>query len=162
MTGQTVISDSTTLISLARIGELELIQALFEKVLIPEGVFEEVTAACGDAPGAVEIAEAAWIRTEPADPQLIAPLLLRVDRGEAEAIALAQAAGDALLLTDDRMARRVAIEQGVEVLGTLGVLARAKGRGLIPVVRPLAERLQAASYRIDEALLEDVLTQLGE
>lgn len=102
----TPISDSTPLIALARIGELDLLRAVFSHILIPEAVGEEV--ARGDAPGADEVASAAWIKTVEADPVLVRQLLLLVDRGEAEAIALAQVEPRPLLLTDDRKARRVA------------------------------------------------------
>lgn len=162
MTRPTAISDSTPLIALARIGELELVSSVFSKLVIPEAVAKEVAQARADAPGAQEVAEAGWIEKAIADPLLVRPLLLLVDQGEAEAIALAQSAPGSLLLTDDRKARRVAGQLGVRVQGTLGLLVRARRSGLIPAVRPLVTRLQATNYRIADRIVEDVLRRLGE
>ena len=162
MIRRTCISDSTPLIALARIGELDLVASVFSKLVIPEAVAQEVAAARADAPGAQEVAAARWIEEARADPLLVRPLLLLVDQGEAEAIALAQTDPGSLLLTDDRKARRVAKQLGVQVQGTLGVLVRAKRRGLIPAVRPLVSRLQSTDYRIADPIVEDLLRRLGE
>jgi len=162
MTRPSCISDSTPLIALARIGELDLARSVFSKLVIPETVAKEVTEARADAPGARKVAEAGWIEKAVADPLLVRPLLLLVDQGEAEAIALAQSAPGSLLLTDDRKARRVARQLGIRVQGTLGLLARAKRAGVIPAVRPLITRLQATNYRIADRIVEDVLRRLGE
>ncbi len=162
MTRPTAISDSTPLIALARIGELALVRSVFSKLVIPEAVAKEVAEARADAPGAQEVAAARWIEAASADPLLVRPLLLLVDQGEAEAIALAQSIPGSLLLTDDRKARRVAGQLGVQVQGTLGLLARAKRGGLISAVRPLVTRLQATNYRITEQIVEEVLRRLGE
>jgi hypothetical protein len=162
MTRRIAISDSTPLISLARIGELDLVRSVFSRILVPQAVFDEVVEARDDAPGAREVAEASWIRKATADPLLVRPLVLLVGQGEAEAIAMAQSEAGSLLLTDDRKARRVAKQLGIETQGTLGVLARAKRSGLISAVRPFTQRLQAANYRISEQTLEEVLRGLGE
>lgn len=162
MTRRIAVSDSTPLIALARIGELALVRSVYSQIHVPQAVYDEVVEARDDAPGAREIAAASWIVQGAADPLLVRPLLLLVDAGEAEAIALAQVEAGSVLLTDDRKARRVAKQLGIATQGTLGVLARAKRSGLIPTVRPFAERLQAASYRIAEKTLEEVLRGLGE
>jgi len=162
MTRRIAVSDSTPLIALARIGELDLVRSVFSRILIPEAVFEEVVEAREDAPGAREVADASWIEKATADPRLARPLSLLVGQGEAEAIAMAQSHPGSLLLTDDRKARRVAKQLGIETQGTLGVLARAKRGGLISAARTVALRLRAANYRISEATLEEVLRGLGE
>lgn len=110
MTRRIAVSDSTPLIALARIGELDLVRSVFSQIHVPEAVYDEVVQARDDAPGAREIAEASWIVQRAADRQLVRPLLLLVDVGEAEAIALAQVEADSILLTDDRKARRVATQ----------------------------------------------------
>jgi predicted nucleic acid-binding protein len=156
------ISDSTPLIALARIGRLDLVRSIFPHLVIPEAVAEEVVEARGDAPGAREVADADWIERAKADTMLVRPLLLLVDRGEAEAIAVAQSRPGSILLTDDRKARRVAKQLGIQPLGTLGVLARAKRGDLIPAVRPLVVELQSTGYRISEHALEEFLHRLDE
>jgi len=162
MTSRQSISDSTPLIALARIGELELVRRTLGEVLIPDAVYEEVVEARAEAAGAREVAEATWVRRVSADPAVVAPLLLLVGRGEAEAIALAQAHPGSLLLTDDLKARKVAKSLGVEVQGCLGILQRAKRRGLISEIRPLTARLQSRGWRISERELEEFLRHSGE
>lgn len=162
MTRRTCVSDSTPLIALARIGELDLVRSVFSRVVIPEAVARELTEARADAPGAQEVAAARWVERASADPQLVRPLELLVDRGEAEAIALARSGPDDLLLTDDGKARRVARQLGIRVQGTLGVLVRARDLELITAVRPLVARLRAADYRITDRIVAELLHRLGE
>lgn len=162
MTDRKYISDSTPLIALARIGELELVGRLFPQILVPDAVYEEVVAARAEAAGAREVAEATWVRRLSADPAVVAPLLLLVGRGEAEAIALAQTHPGSLLLTDDLKARRVAKSLGVQVQGCLGILQRAKSRRLISEIHPLTARLQSEGWRISQQELAEFLRRSGE
>ncbi len=53
-----------------------------------------------------------------------------VDTGEAEAIALASEK-KCLLITDDKQARSAAKRLGVTVIGTVGILIRAKENDII-------------------------------
>lgn len=58
---KTVVSDSSPLIALARIGQLELLRALFGTVLVPEAVWQEVVVDGVGRPGAGEVVQASWI-----------------------------------------------------------------------------------------------------
>lgn len=86
---EVIIADSSPLIGLARIGELGLLPKLARHLVVPSAVWNEVVAARPDAPGAAEVARQSWIETRTPDPLVVAPLLILVGRGEAEAIALA-------------------------------------------------------------------------
>lgn len=162
MTAPKFISDSTPLIALSRIGRLDLARQVLAEVSIPDAVYEEIVEVLTRAPGAREVAEASWIRRASVDPLLVQPLRFMVDRGEAEAIALAQRTPGCVLLIDDRKARRLAKNLGIWVQGTLGVLARAKDRHLIPAIRPLVKELAADGWRISEQIVEEFLRRQGE
>lgn len=162
MTARKFISDSTPLIALARIGELDLVRRTLGKVLIPDAVYAEIVEARADAAGAHEVAGADWIQRASADPAVVAPLLLLLGRGEAEAIAVTQADPGSLLLTDDLKARKVAKSLGLEVQGCLGILLRAKRRRLIAEIRPLTARLRSEGWRLSERELEEFLRRSGE
>ncbi|MDX2283149.1 MAG: DUF3368 domain-containing protein [Bacteroidia bacterium] len=90
-------------------------------------------------------------------------LSIRLDPGEAEAIALAEELHASLLLIDEAKGRRIAIERGIPVTGLLGVLLAAKAGGHIPAVAPLLHALiHDAHFRIGEALQQHVLQLAGE
>jgi predicted nucleic acid-binding protein len=87
---------------------------------------------------------------------------MRLGPGEREAIALAVELGADEIILDDLSARRMATSLGIPVIGTLGLLLRAKKRGLIREVRPLVEALQSQGFRISERVLSGILAAAGE
>lgn len=159
-----VISDTSPIINLARIGALDLLPALFGKVIIPKKVFDEITVEGADMPGANEIRRAKWVEVrECANKTFVQALQLQVDPGESEAIGLAIEMQARLLLIDERMGRQLAKEFQVPIMGLLGVLKMAKGKGLIPAVKPLIDRLiQTAGFRIGKELYLEILMTEGE
>ncbi len=162
MTEWVVVADSSPLIGLARIGQLEILRKLASRVLMPPAVREEITLQRREAPGAATIRQATWIEVEAPDPLEVAPLAILLDRGEAEAIALAQRVPDATLLLDDARARRVAERLGIRRIGTVGLLRRAKKAGLILAVKPHLEALMANGIYIHRSLVDAVLKDVGE
>ena len=66
------------------------------------------------------------------------------------------------VLLDDRLARRVALQLGLPVVGTLGVLIAAKRRGLLERVRPGLQRLRASGYFLSDAVFAEALRLAGE
>jgi len=96
-----VVCDASTLIALARIGQLEILERTGAQVVIPRAVYEEVVVQGEGKPGATEVSEAAWVETrEVTDHSIVARFRMVLDAGESEAIALAQEV-DADLLSDD-------------------------------------------------------------
>jgi uncharacterized protein len=159
-----VISNSSPIILLARIGRLDLLRDLFGAVIIPPAVRLEILGAGGDRPGAAELAEAAWVRVQAvADQEMIQSLLGELGSGEAEVIALANESQEPVIaLLDDAAGRRHARERGVPVLGTAGILIRSKERGLIPLVRPHLDEIRVAGLYLSDALYDRLLDSVGE
>jgi predicted nucleic acid-binding protein len=157
-----IIADSSPLIGLARIGQLGLLPKLANRIVVPAAVHAEVTAARADAPGAAEVAAQAWIEVQEADPVAVAPLLILVGRGEAEAIALAQWDSAAVLLVDDLRARKLAQRLGLRRMGTVALLGQAKREGLIPKLKPTLDALVAQGIYIRRELIEAALNEAGE
>lgn len=91
------VADSGSLIALVRINQHELLPRLFSKILVPPEVWNEVTVRGKGLPGAYEISQATWITIQTPEPQLVRPLSILVDAGEAEAIALAQTIPDCII-----------------------------------------------------------------
>lgn len=157
-----IIADSGPLISLAIIEQLELLKQLYQQVLVPPAVWHEVTVKGRGMPGAQAIAQLTWIEIRKPEPQVLQPLSILVDPGEAEAIALAQSIADSIVLLDDSQARRVAERFNIPRIGTLGILRRAKKRGLIAAIRPHVEFLKANNIYMADNLVEAVLKDVGE
>lgn len=156
-----VVSDASPIVALARIGRLDLLRDLYHRVLVPGAVHQEVRA--GSA-GIEAILAATWIEPhEAADQPLIDRLARQLDRGEAEAIALTIEYRADLLLMDERRGRRVAVEFGLRVVGTLAVLVAAKERGFVTAVAPLIDEMtQSGSFRVADDLRVRVLRAAGE
>ncbi len=159
-----VVSDTSPIIGLAAVGHLDLLHELYGAILLPTAVLDELTAVKPPAPALRELQSADWFQVvEVRESALIAALELGLDRGEAEAIALAVEREADLLLLDERKARAVARSLERPVIGVLGVLVEAKRRQLLPAVRPvLDELLTRAGFRISESLRSRVLQETGE
>lgn len=146
-----VVTDTSCLIALDRIGHLDLLPALFT-VLAPPAVVTEF----GRQPD--------WLTVRLApDAVRVNELLKVIDRGEAEAIALALTIPDAELLIDEARGRRVAEHLGLHVTGTAGVLLKAKRQGQIVAVRPLLDDLRDVyAFRLADSLYAWIVREAGE
>ena len=161
-----VISDASPLIGLAIVDGLDWLPALFGTVWIPPSVQREVLPATG-ARGETEIALAIknkhitfWrqkIPTPPLNSQ-------NLDQGEVDCIclALAQPAGQAIVLIDERAGRAIANEYGIPVAGTAAVIGFAKSHGLIESARACFERLHNSDIRISKEVIQTVLSNVDE
>ena len=162
MTKAAIIADSSPLISLAIIEQLDLLPQLYQQVLIPPAVWDEVTVQGAGLPGSLAVSQTTWFEIQAPEPAILQPLSILVDRGEAEAIALAQSIPDSTVMLDDARARRVAERFGIRRIGTLGILRRAKKAGLIAEIKPCIEQLQENGIYISPKLSEAVLRDVGE
>jgi predicted nucleic acid-binding protein len=159
-----VVSNSSPLIALAVIGSLDLLQALYGEIHIPEEVFTEVVIRGAGRPGASEVAGARWIVRHALVNRLVVAQLLDsgIDAGESEAIALATELSARLLILDERRGRTVARERNLLVTGTLGVLIAAKQARIVPAISPLLDGLLAAGVYLGPQLIESALQLAGE
>lgn len=156
------VADSGPLISLARIGRLELLQNMFSEVLAPPEVWHEVTVKGHGLPGAHEVSQVKWINIQPPSSQLVQSLSILVDAGEAQAIALAQTTPGCIILLDDARARKIAARLNIRQIGTIGLLLRAKRMGLIDKIKPHIQALIENGIYIRRELVEAVLKEAGE
>ena len=159
----TVVSNASPIINLDAVGHLDLLQELYDEVLIPPAVYEEVTAA-PEKPGARAVQGEDWITHRSLKrPRLASALLDELDPGEAQAIALAVETDVELLLLDEQAGRHAACRLEVDHVGTLGVLLEAKHADHISQVRPLLDALRSeAGFWIGDPLYEKMLDLAGE
>jgi len=149
-----VVSNSSPIIAFERIGELDLLRAIFPALVIPPAVAGEI---------ATVTAVPAWVTVQSLARRLDARTLVPgLGAGEREAISLAVETRATWLLLDDQAARQVARTIGLPVIGTVGVLLAAKRRGLVSAVRPYLARLGSPGFFMRRELLERVVRLAGE
>jgi len=159
-----VVSNSSPLIALARIGQLNLLATLYRRILIPPEVLHEVTVAGRGLPGAEQVRSASWIEVTslrlPADPA-IERACRTLGAGERGAIVLAKATNADLTLLDESKARRIAREAGLSVVGCIGLLEAGWRSGIVRDLRQAYTELLRQGIRLDLKLLQDSLANLG-
>lgn len=145
-----IVLDSTCLIGLERIGRLEILPALFEPVIIPPAVDREFAK------------QAEWLSVEVRfDRSLTSVLQMGLGAGESEAISIAKGLG-IRIATDDKQARAAANALGLKVIGTVGILLRAKSAGVIDQIRPMLDGLDENGFHISRSLREEALQIANE
>ena len=156
-----VISDTGPVTNLLQIEKLYLLKELFQRIIIPIGVFAELSH-IPEQRLALEALD--WVEVKEAPQgELFNKLLETLDRGEAEAIALAVDSKAELLLIDERKGRGVADDLGIRKTGTLGILIRAKEKGLLPKVKPEMDKLiKETRFRIHAELYKGILKLVNE
>ena len=159
-----IVSDASILINLARIGELEFLRKLYDEIVVPEAVWQEVVVDGAEQCGAEDIKTASWVKTAfVGNRHLVHALRQDLDAGEAEAIALALELEAELLLMDERLGRECAHHFGLHYFGLIGVLIEAKHKGMIPAVKSYLDALRdRAGFRISQSLYDRVLRDQGE
>jgi hypothetical protein len=158
-----IVSNTSPITNLAAIGQHDLLHRVFDRVVVPDAVVQELTARGIGWPGAVELAQAEWIHVQAVqDRNLADALRLELDQGEAAAIVLALQTGAELVLLDEQ-AGAAARYLGLEVMGVVGILLRAKQRGYIPQVKPLLDRLRhQAGFFLSTPVYEHALSLAQE
>ena len=154
-----VVSGAGPLISRGRLDLLGLLFAQFSRVQLPQAVLDE----CLARPAQID---AVRIRRAVDAGSLIVcdavPISAdELDLGERAAIGRALEIG-AGLLADDRVARAWAEAHGLPVIGTLGMLVRARKRGLVPALEPLIQQLRAGGQRLSNEAIAAALAAAGE
>jgi uncharacterized protein len=159
-----VISDSSVLINLAWINQLELLPRLYGSVVVPTAVWQEVVEKGAGKPGAAAVRAANWLQVrEPQNKPLVHALRQDLDIGEAEAIALSIEQDAALLLMDERIGRAAAQHFGLDVIGVVGILLIAKQQEMLPEIKSSLDDLrQLAGFYIAEPLYRRVLRDANE
>lgn len=159
-----IIADTGPLIALARVDLLSHLNKVFSRVIVPETVFEE---ACGDhsKPGAEAIAaldNAPWFQVMSVDTVHTPDVALHVlDKGELDVILLAKEL-NCIALLDENLGRRIAINRGVKVVGSAGILLNLKKMGVIVEVMPFVDRFARNGYRLAPSLIQKIRELAGE
>jgi predicted nucleic acid-binding protein len=153
-----VIADTSPIRYLVQIDQVDLLAQLFEKILLPTIVAEELRHP--SAPPAVQSwikQQPAWVNIVPA-PDIDDPGLMALDAGERSAIALGIALKADLILIDERKGAAMAVNKGFETTGTLGILDLAAERGLIELEEAV-DRLKQTNFRYRQEIIDALLNR---
>lgn len=158
-----VISNSSPVIHLFKMGYGHLLENLYEKVHITDCVFEECTEAVvnpGEAKEIEAIKSASFFDINTVENQMLFLAFAKlVDEGEASAIALAIEKKADLLLLDDQAARELADMYNLQYTGTIGVLLAAMEKGLIDLsVREILNKLRSTGFYIGKKIEAYILS----
>jgi predicted nucleic acid-binding protein len=155
------VLNASPIVTLAKIGQLRLIESLVSDWIVPEAVATEVLAGPPDDPARIAIA-GGWGRQ--CAPTSISDAVIEwgLGSGETAVLALSLEHQPAIAVLDDAAARAAARALGVPLIGTLGVIVRAKLRGLLPAAGPVLANLRAAGLRLDDRLIRTTLQGIGE
>ena len=151
-----IVADTSPLCYLILIQQVDVLPQLYEQILIPSAVAQELAAS--ESPEQVQ----RWIKQPPQwldiRPSQLStdPMLQKLDLGEREAIALAELSGADLLLIDEKMGRTIARDRGLNVTGLLGVLGNSASKGLVNFPDVIA-RLQQTSFYVSPKLIAALL-----
>ncbi len=155
-----LIGDSSALIALAICDALDLLTALYDKVYIPQAVYQEITQ--GDRPESDKLRIFLREKVKNVDMTNYVYLDAYADIGETEAMLLYKQLSADVLLIDDKKGRKVATMNKIEIIGSLGILLKAKKRGLLNEVSTSLNRLQNSIIYLNQTLINEVLELAGE
>jgi len=149
---KTILSDTSCLILLDKIGELDLLHKVFGEIVITQTVA-----------GEYGLPLPIWISVQnPFNQNYQKILEASVDKGEASAIALAVELVDCLLIIDDLKGRNLAQALGIEITGTLGVILQAKLSSKINSIKSLLEKIKRTDFHISDKLEKQILAKAKE
>jgi len=156
-----VVSNTTPIISLLKINRLELLKELYGQIYIPHAVFEEIEA--GKFKSFYRnLSALSWIQIMYVKSKHAPNFFPVLDAGEAEAILLASEMNTDLIIIDERLGRLYAKYVNLKTTGTLGILLKAKEKGLIGSIKPMIEKLQENDFYMSKSLVRQILKLANE
>lgn len=160
-----VVSDTTPIISLIKINRLDLLEKLFQEVLVPDAVYRELTTNQSFSAEAEEVKKAKFLKVSPVQNKQSIQILQAVsglDDGESEAIVLAGEKQSDVLIIDERRGRKVAQQLGITITGTVGILVQANYEGMLSKAdaKTCMNFLKQSNIRLSENLIQDALDMM--
>jgi predicted nucleic acid-binding protein len=156
-----VVSDTSPLRYLIAVGQADLIDKLFNQVLIPPAVREELT----HPSGLPQVREwmrrpPTWLQVSDMKHQPDDELLATLDRGEGEAIQLALDFKADFLVMDERLGRALASVRGLSVIGALGILRESYRRNFVTNPVAIVDQMRSIGFRLSRQLYQEFYQQI--
>lgn len=149
---RTIISDTSCFIVLTTINQLDLLQKVYGKITTTIEVLNEYGEPLPD-----------WVEIEKAKDNYRQQLLeMQIDTGEASAMALALETPDSTIIIDDYRARKIAEKLKLNYTGTIGVIIKAKLKGVIPSIKPILAKIKQTDFRLGIDVEQQALKEAKE
>ncbi|MCB0846853.1 MAG: DUF3368 domain-containing protein [Bacteroidetes bacterium] len=148
---KTIIADTSCLIIYDKIKQFEILHKTFPNLIVTQQVAEEF----GDLPGWISIVKIS-------DNQQYLKLSESLGKGEASSITLALEEKNSLLIIDEKKGRKIAKELQIEIIGSLGILLKAKEKGIIKSVREILDSIDNTNFRVSDPIKQKLLKEAGE
>ena len=158
-----VVVNTTPLIALSHVGQLDILKKLYGEIMIPEAVYRELSVKTESICKKAVDRSLEWIRVENINNQMAKAMYkTQLHDGEVEVMILSKEMAADVVIIDDANAKKHAKYLGLPVTGTLGVLIKAKQDGYINELRPILNQMVENSIYISQSLIELCLRQVGE
>lgn len=154
-----VVADTGAIISLAHIEQIGLIEKVFDDFYIANAVWIELNNY--DNPD-LDNSILTGLKAKVKEISSKNYLSMVMDLGESESVILYEELQADYLLIDDNKARLVAESININCIGTLGLLLKAKQKGLITELKPIFEKLIKVGRYFSRKLINDILIKIGE
>ncbi len=147
-----IISDTSCFIILTNIGELDLLHKVYGQVVTTPDIATEFGEILPE-----------WVEIVAVKDKYKQQLLeMQIDKGESSAIALALEMLNSTVILDDYKARKIAEQLGISFTGTIGVIIKAKLKGIIPSIKPLLEKIKQTNFRLSADIELQALKEAKE
>ena len=156
------IVNTSPIFYLHRLGLLGILNKLYGDITIPEAVRNELEKGHVQGEDVPHLENYPWIQIISVNMPGYLNLIVDLGLGESEVLAIATNHPSALVILDDKLARRIAEMRGFRLTGTAGALLRAKEKGLIPALKPVIEKLLSLNFRLKPDLVKAILEIAGE
>lgn len=156
------INTSPLIALVAALGDLRLLEDLYEQVWVSLEVCQEIAQGGSSNFAIAQFEQATWLNKYQT-PQQIPPLLLNsLDLGEASVIQLALERQIQTVCIDEVVGRRIARLSGLSVTGSIGVLLKAKPYHPELSVRGAIAKMLNHNIRLSQTVIDFALQQAGE
>ena len=158
-----VVVNTTPLIALSHVGQMDILKKLYGEIIIPKAVYRELSVKTESTCKKAVDRSLEWIRVENIKNQMAKTMYkTQLHDGEVEVMILSKEIAADVVIIDDANAKKHAKYLGLPVTGTLGVLIKAKREGLINELKPILYQMTENGIYISQSLIELCLKQVGE
>jgi predicted nucleic acid-binding protein len=161
MPDRLAIINTSPLLYLHQVDQLEILPQLYNQIVAPTAVEQELAVGKATSIDVPELSRLDWLQVQAVNPAAV-PNVIDLGRGEAEVIALGLKNLDGLLILDDQLGRKIAKFYQLRYTGTLGVLIKAKQSGYLKAIAPIITNLKKQGMWLADEIIETALKLAGE